>query len=811
MDRGFILHPTYFVENGRPVVHLFGRLDTGETFVVRDNRTRPEFFMRRSELPAALRIVSLHSGDSSFRTIDGDQACRIQTRIPADVPPLRDRLEAGGIRTFEADIPFVTRFLMDAGIRGSLEIEGEFRPGRRVGRIYTNPVLRPVEWIPEPATICLDIETDPEAKRVYSVSLCGEAVREVLVWLPDPPPEGWNPGEVRELHDWPTAPEDANTADLAVAAASAPEKNAGGPACPVVRTFADERSLLQGLALRLGEIDPDVLSGWNVIDFDLRVLQARFDAHRLPFHLGRAEIPGRLQIDRSAWGASRAILPGRVVLDGLALVRGAFIRLEDYRLQTAAAEILGRGKSIDAEDRAEEIQRLYREDLPAFLVYNLNDSMLVHEILREKGLVELAVRQSLLTGMPMDRTGASIASFDFLYLSELHRRGFVAPTVDSSRPTRTTTGGFVLPAEPGFYENVAVLDYRSLYPAIIRTFRLDPLSLVREGEDPGELPIRAPNGALFRRRGGILPEILDRLFPLRQAALDARDKLRATALKILMNSFYGVLGTPYCRFYSPDTANAITGFGREILLWTKEEIESVGHRVLYGDTDSIFVETGALTSEDAMAIGGALGERINGSLARRLRAEHTVESRLHLQFEHLFRRLMLPSLRGSAEGSKKRYAGILGEGTDQRIHFVGLESVRRDWTDLSKRFQQELLALAFDRKPVDAYVSGFLERFRTGEMDDLVVYRKALRKQEDEYHGTPPPHVQAARKLSRPAGRIMRYVITTDGPEPADDQRHPLDREHYVEKQLRPVGEAILSLLGLSWEDVAGGQGTLPL
>jgi DNA polymerase II len=780
MSQGFILHPTYYVEKGRPMVHLFGRLETGETFVVRDGRARPHFFVRTVELPAARRIRSFPSLVTDWTTPGGEPVSRVFASVPQELAELRARLESQGIATFEADLSFVTRYLLDAGIQGAVSIEGEPRAGRLVERIYQDPVLRPADWIPELSVLSLDLETDPEARQILSAALHGGGRGEVLVARP----AGHAAGET-------TAMEGNDTAQV---------------------TFCtDERDLLVRLQERIRVLDPDVLTGWNVIDFDLRVVRDRLDAHRLPFQWGRADLPCRLLLDRTVWGTSRAIIPGRVAIDGLALLRSAFVRLEDYRLETAAREILGQGKTIASEDRVEEILRRYNEDLPAFIAYNLNDARLVTEILEKKKLIGLAVRQSLLTGMPLDRTGASIASFDFLYLSELHRRGQVAPSVAADRPVAPTRGGFVLSSTPGIYSEVAVLDYRSLYPSLIRTFRLDPLSLLEDGRaEGGGVPILAPNGARFRRTGGILPELLDRLFPLREEAIEKGDALRATALKILMNSFYGVLATPRCRFYSPETANAITWFGQETLLWTREVIEGLGHRVLYGDTDSIFVETNAADAQEADATARSLAESINDALAARLWERHQVESRLRLRFDRLFLRLLLPGLRGSGEGSKKRYAGLVHEGGDERIVFVGLESVRRDWTDVSKIFQQELVSRAFKGEPVDDFVREFLARLRAGGLDQHLVYRKALRKPEEEYLGTPPPHVRAARQQTHGGGRIIRYVMTTEGPEPADERQHPLDREHYVEKQLRPVAESVLSLLGLSWEGITGGQGSLP-
>lgn len=808
MPTGFILHPTYYVERGRPVVHLFGRLSTGETFAVRDTRARPHFYLRTAELPAAGRIAPIHVQQTDWTTTEGEPVSRISVDIPQDVPPLRDILQAQGIPTFEADIPFVTAYLLNGGLRGALHIEGPARTGRLVRHIFQDPVLAPAQWAPELSVLSLDLETNPEATLVLSAALDLGEWREVLVVRPDrgaPEAEsllmrygGASPGATLEGRPAGAEPLEPGTARVTVC--------------------RDERDLLVRLQERVRALDPDLLTGWNVIDFDLRVLRDRFDAHRIPFMLGRADLPCRLILDRNVWGTSRAIVPGRVVLDGLSLLRGAFIRLEDYRLETAAREILGRGKTITSDDRAGEILRLYNEDLPSFLMYNLNDARLVSDILGKKRLVDLAVRQSLLTGLPIDRTGASIAAFDFLYLTELHRRGQVAPTVDSSRPAAATRGGFVLSSTPGIFDHVAVLDYRSLYPSLIRTFRLDPLSLVRANdgdtaataEDTPEGLVTAPNGARFRRAGGILPELLDRLFPLREEAIARGDTLTATALKILMNSFYGVLATPRCRFYSPETANAITWFGQETLLWTREAIEGRGLRVLYGDTDSIFVETGASSEEEAEEIGQGLARSIDEALNRLLASRHGVESRLHLRFDRLFLRLLLPGLRGSGEGSKKRYAGLVRAREGERLVFVGLESVRRDWTDVSKMFQRELVGRAFRGEPLDAFVLEFVARLRQGEFDEHLVYRKGLRKPEEEYLGTPPAHVRAARAQVASPGRIIRYVMTTAGPEPAAERKHPLDREHYVEKQLRPVAEAVLSLVGLSWEGVTGGQGMLP-
>src|SRR5690606_4817474 len=157
-------------------------------------------------------------------------------------------------------------------------------------------------------------------------------------------------------------------------------------------------------------------------------------------------------------------------------------------------------------------------DLAAFARYARTDARLAYQIIERLRLVELAFERSRLTGMTPDRVAASIASFDFLYLGELERRRIVAPTVqaDDSRGHAAQQGGYVLEPRTGLHENVWVLDFKSLYPSIIRTFNIDPLSYVPEPA-PGEDLIETP-AASFRRQPGILPRMLDELFPRREAA-----------------------------------------------------------------------------------------------------------------------------------------------------------------------------------------------------------------------------------------------------------------------------------------------------
>src|SRR5690349_13802651 len=137
--RGFILQPTYRVEDGRPVVHLYGTLEDGRSFLVRDRRTVPHFYVERSRAEEARALGAGRQAAADGVTLAGQPVVAIEVPTPSDTPPLRDRLIAAGITTYEADVRFAMRYLIDRGIRGSLEIRGEGRPAEGLGLVFEDP------------------------------------------------------------------------------------------------------------------------------------------------------------------------------------------------------------------------------------------------------------------------------------------------------------------------------------------------------------------------------------------------------------------------------------------------------------------------------------------------------------------------------------------------------------------------------------------------------------------------------------------------------------------------------------------------
>ena len=253
--------------------------------------------------------------------------------------------------------------------------------------------------------------------------------------------------------------------------------------------------------------------------------------------------------------------------------------------------------------------------------------------------------------------------------------------------------------------------------------------------------------------------------------------------------------------------SSITRRGHEILKDTGEFIEARGYPVIYGDTDSVFVLLGSDVEEiEARAVGSGLAADLNTWWQTRVEERYRLISYLEIEFETLYLRFLMPTVRGAATGSKKRYAGLVRTPEDgAAMVFKGLESVRTDWTPLARRFQRELYRRVFYNEPFEAFVRQTSADLLDGKLDAELVYRKRLRRAIDDYTRNVPPHVQAARKLEHP-GRWVRYVMTAGGAEPVTDGIPTPDYEHYRQRQLAPVANSILHFLDTSFEVITDKQ-----
>jgi DNA polymerase-2 len=364
-----------------------------------------------------------------------------------------------------------------------------------------------------------------------------------------------------------------------------------------------------------------------------------------------------------------------------------------------------------------------------------------------------------------------------------------------------------------------VLDYKSLYPSIIRTFLIDPVGLV-EGmaETDSDHLVEGFLGARFSRRNHCLPDIVRELWQGRERAKQAHNQPLSQALKIIMNAFYGVLGAPGCRFFDARLASSITLRGHDIMHQTRKLVEEQGYQVIYGDTDSTFVWLKhALDQQAADVIGRQLTEHINQWWRNHLHATMGLVSALEIEYETHFVRFLMPTIRGAELGSKKRYAGLAQDAQGDHMVFKGLETVRSDWTPLAQQFQQQLYERIFRRQPYQDFVRDFVRRTLSGEYDHWLIYRKRLRRKLSEYQRNVPPQARAAKiadEFNRRQGRQQQYqnggwinyVMTVQGPEPLETRHTPLDYNHYLTKQLEPVADAILPFMQDDFATLISGQ-----
>jgi len=751
---GFLVHA--WVHQGQ--FRAAGRLADGRSFAVVDRRLTSSLIVNSEEADRALVVLE----QAGFKPVRREvQAFEGAPRVLFDVASsawdegLRSLLAAGLKPSQEQPRP-AEDYLTVRGLKGALRLEGDSVPGNRVDLVFAEPTLGPSSARASLRWLSLDIETARDGE-VRAIALVTAEGGEVL-FRPD---------------------------------------------------HRDEKSLLEAASTRLRTLDPDVITGWNVLDFDLAHLAGRYQRWNLPFAWGRTDEPVYIRLKTG--GRTSAFVPGRQAVDALRVARMSGTRFEDQSLDTVAAAVLGGGKtvSLTGEAKLAELDRLYSDEPKAFCEYCKKDAELVLAILEKTGLGELTVRRAALTGVGLDLAWTSIPPFERIYHIELAARGILPPPKNHG-VVSGAAGGMVLDPQAGLHDDVQVFDFRSLYPSLMRTFGIDPLAHARSGGRPEAELLRAPNGAAFLRdrRRGILPGLIDSYFAARMEAQLAGDETASYVYKILMNSFYGVLGSGECRYGLTELAGAITTFGRKYLEWARDWFTSRGMIVLYGDTDSVFVQT----TED----GADLARQLNSDLTWAIQQEYAVESFVELRAEKRYRRFLIPRMRGQAEGPgrAKGYAGWLETDGGLVIDIKGMEAVRSDWTPLARRVQTELLERIFRGETsadLEAWRQELSAQLRRGDLDQELVYRKVLRRSADDYTASQPPQVKAARLLgwTNQRGRI-EYVMTKEGPRPVALPGLPPDAEHYLQHQVRPFWESLVDAAGLKLPNSWDGQELLP-
>lgn len=396
-------------------------------------------FIPESQRPQAERLLQGENGHRlaalTLQDFHRQRVFGLYCRAHRQLMRLEKKLRENGVTVYEGDVRPPERYLMERFITAPVWVEGEARGQRLVNaRMKPNPHYRPpLKWV------SLDIETSRHGE-LYCIGLEGCGQRVVYMLGPEP---------------------------------------ATPPAVDFELEYVASRPLLlEKLNAWFAAHDPDVLIGWNVVQFDLRVLQKHAERYRIPLLLGR----GNSELEWREHGFKNGVFfaqaNGRLIIDGIEALKSAFWNFSSFALESVARELLGEGKAIDNPwDRMDEIDRRFHQDKPALATYNLQDCELVTRIFHKTEIMPFLLERATVNGLPADRHGGSVAAFSHLYFPRMHRLGYVAPNLGEV-PPQASPGGYVMDSRPGLYDSVLVLDYKSLYPSIIRTFLIDPVGLV---------------------------------------------------------------------------------------------------------------------------------------------------------------------------------------------------------------------------------------------------------------------------------------------------------------------------------------------
>ncbi|WP_096394060.1 DNA-directed DNA polymerase [Halorubrum trapanicum] len=840
-----------------PVVHVFGRrpaehVEDADHDVVEHLRVlgvEPYFYVPTADLdrdPVEEYDVVIGTREENpdgepYESIRGEPLTRIVTRTPRDVGNIRDDFAT----SFEADILFPNRFLIDNGLNGGIRVE-ERRLDDGEGTIQVHEGhLEPAEVDAEMRVNTFDIEVDdrrgfPEDGEEPIICLTSHDSYddEYVVWLYDAPEAEVPPPE--DLPDYEGIVGDGEELNFEV------------------RTFEEEAAMLDAFVEYIRETDVDVMTGWNFEDFDAPYLLDRMEVldEESEYDLSVDRLSRIGEVWRSGWGGPD--IKGRVVFDLLyAYKRTMFTELESYRLDAVGERELGVGK----ERYTGDIGDLWEQDPERLLEYSIRDVELCVEIDRAQDVIAFWDDARKIVGCKLEDATTPGDAVD-MYVLHMAYGNFALPS-KGQQDAEEFEGGAVFDPISGVREMVSVLDLKSLYPMSMVTINASPETKVDPNEYDGET-YQTPTGVHFRKEpDGIIREMVNELLDEREEKKALRNEhdpgteayeqydRQQGAVKVLMNSLYGVFGWDRFRLYDREMSAGVTSTNREVIAFTADVTSELNREVTYGDTDSVMLSLGDLSKEDAIETSFEIADHINERYDDFAREElNADEHRFEIEFEKLYRRFF-------QAGKKKRYAGhiVWKEGKDvDDIDITGFEYKRSDIAGITKEVQQNVIETIVtgddideDMEEVKAYLVDVIARVLDGDVDlDEIGIPGGIGKKLDAYD-TPTAQVRGAKYANMMLGtnfgsgsKPKRLYIEKVHPdfwarmeeeEGLDPQRDRLygefkrdpdvicfeyadqvpdefevDWEKMLDKTLKGPIERVIEALGMSWEEVKTGQ-----
>ncbi|RME63381.1 MAG: DNA polymerase [Nitrospirae bacterium] len=684
---------------------------------------------------------------------------------------------------FEYQIGFYRTYLMDRGLCGlsPVEIETEELPDKeRVGGLptYVAKRIKPLEWkTPQLRVLAFDTEVvEPERgkRSLVMISLYGKDLQKVLTYKPA---------------DYPG----------------------------FVEVVKDEKALIERFIEVVNEYDPDVVTGYNSDLFDFDVLRERAQKLRVPLARLSRDFSGVTLSKRARFTTAR--LKGRVHIDIFNFINNIFapiLQTEVLSLDAVSSEILGDEKiEMQYHEIVEAWQR--ERQLPRLAEYCLKDSELTFRL--TEVLLPQIIEHTVIVGQSLFDVSRMTYSqlVEWFYSRKPKATGRVIPNQPKfeeikARQRETYIGGYVKEPEVGLHENIAVVDFASLYPSIIATYNISTETLDCDCCSKAEHRVPGLNHWFCKKKEGFISTAIKELLKEREELkkqmrslpkgsaerylLDTRQK----AVKTIANASYGYFGFAASKWYCKACAESITAFGRHWIQEVMKRAERAGFRPIYGDTDSAFLLVGERPREALIEFLEEINNELPGLM------------KLELEGFYL-RGIFIPKEIGGGT-AKKRYALVDEEGN---LKVRGLEKVRRDWSQIARATQEALLKKVLyeaDLKAAVEVVRGAIDKLRKGdfEIHELVVYEQ-LSKPLSEYKHT-TSHVEAAKKQEKRGielqpGSVVGYVITkgegsiSQRAEPVEfASKEDVDVDYYIENQILPAAMRILKTVGVEDKEI---------
>ncbi len=781
-----------------PLIHLYGRELDGSSHEIVITGFMPYLYIKADQADRNHPTQVVKVDPTPYRSIYGEEVRRLYTHRPTDVRDVRTNYSH-----FEADIPFATRYMIDRGITAGVRIPSG------ITQIPYEQVIP--EQVNAPLRSCiLDIECQDDKGGLPDPD------RDAIICI-----TAWDSFEDTYISFILQNQQKSITAEL-FSSIGPLDSGCFNASCHQVLIYPTERELLIGFSRYISEKNPDLLTGWNFIDFDLPFILGRIKYHNLPSD----------SIARLKGPSERSTIRGRIEFDLLAAYkRMQSSKLDSYRLDAVGEREVG---DVKAFHYSPGMTASFWKDSPEKLVeYNFKDVELCVKINQKNSIIDFYQEIARYVGCPLDRTLNSSNVIDIYILRKAFGK-FVLPSKGFSAGDEFE-GATVFDPSHGLKENVVVLDLKSLYPMAMMTINASPETKKPEGD------LVAPNGIRFASHpDGLTRSIISELLKERDDKKNTRNlypfgspeyhlyDMQQSVIKVIMNTYYGVSGYSRFRLYDREIGAAVTSVGRAIIEHTRGIIEAKGYSVIYGDTDSCMVQLPPGDLEQTIQIARSIEAELNASYdnfaKETLHADHHFFS---IKFEKVYRRFF-------QGGKKKRYAGnlIWKEGKDvDEIDMVGFEAKRSDSPLLTREVMKEVMNRILkgeDLQKLKLYLGPIIKRYRSGEFPlDEIGIPGGIGKGLDDY-GIADAQIRGAKYANENLGMSFGkgskpkrlYIKSVSGKYPKTDvicfeygdQVPPefvVDRELMLEKTIKQPLSRILEPIGWNWSDVDPTRTTL--